>query len=240
MRPSGRILFSTLVFIYQIMDDTKREDLPLNHLVRPNTDGNPNPPALFMLHGFGSNEADLFSFAPELPGDLFVISLRAPYELPPYGHAWYAINFEAPRGKWNDVGQAVKSRELLLETIDEAIAKYQLDRNRISLLGFSQGSILSYALALSYPDRIKSVVALSGYVDPEMLTPDYREKDLSQLQIYASHGQVDMVIPVAWAQQAADFIDSLGIDHKYREFPVGHGVSPENLADFSAWMEGKY
>jgi phospholipase/carboxylesterase len=229
-----------MVFIYQIMDTPKRANLPLQHLVRPNTNGESTPPALFLLHGFGSNEEDLFSFAPELPADLFVISLRAPYELPPYGHAWYAINFEAPRGKWNDVGQAVKSRDLLLETIDEAIEKYGLDPDRISLLGFSQGSILSYSLALSYPERIKSVVALSGYVDQEMLPPDLRDKDLSRLQIYASHGQVDMVIPVSWAQQAADFIDSLGIDHRYKEFPVGHGVSPENLADFKAWLKGKY
>jgi len=222
------------------MDEIKREKLPLHHLLRPNTDGKPKPPALFMLHGFGSNEEDLFSFAPELPGDLFVISLRAPYELPPYGNAWYAINFEAPRGKWNDVGQAVKSRELLLETITEAITKYRLDPDRISLLGFSQGSILSYALALSYPEKIKSVIALSGYVDPEMLIPGYQDRDLSPLQIYASHGQADMVIPVAWAQQAADFIDALGIDHRYREFPIGHGVSPDNLADFMTWLEGKY
>jgi len=222
------------------MDDSKRAALPLHHLLRPNTNGESHPPALFMLHGFGSNEEDLFSFASELPGDLFVISLRAPYELPPYGNAWYAINFEAPRGKWNDVGQAIKSRELLLETIDQAIVKYGLDPDRISLLGFSQGSILSYALALSYPERIKCVIALSGYVDPEMLLPDYRDKDLSGLRIYASHGQVDMVIPVSWAQQAADFIDSLGIEHRYREFPIGHGVSPENLADFRAWLEGKY
>lgn len=222
------------------MDDIKRANLPLHHLLRPNTNGESNPPALFMLHGFGSNEEDLFSFAPELPGDLFVISLRAPYELPPYGHAWYAINFEAPRGKWNDVGQAIKSRELLLETIDQAIAKYGLDPDRISLLGFSQGSILSYALALSYPERIKNVIALSGYVDPEMLLPGYSDKDLSGLRIYASHGQADMVIPVAWAQQAADFIASLGIQHRYREFPIGHGVSPENLADFRAWLKGKY
>ncbi len=222
------------------MEGKIQPDLPLQHLLRPNTDGNPKPPALFMLHGFGSNEQDLFSFAPELPEDLFVISLRAPYELPPYGNAWYAINFEAPRGKWNDVGQAVKSRELLLKTIDAAIENYQLDPGRISLLGFSQGSILSYALALSYPDRIKCVVALSGYVDPEMLLPGYQEKDLGKLQIYASHGQVDMVIPVAWAQQTADLIESLGIEHRYREFPVGHGVSPENLADFKAWIKGRY
>lgn len=222
------------------MGNIRQEKLPLDHLLRPNTDGEPRPPALFMLHGFGSNEQDLFSFAPELPEDLFIISLRAPYQLPPYGHAWYSINFEAPRGKWNDVEQAKNSRDLLLETIEEAIAKYHLDADRISLLGFSQGSILSYALALSHPERVKSVIALSGYVDPEMLAPEYRSGNLSDLQIYASHGQTDMVIPVAWAQQSADFIKSLGIDLHYEEFPLGHGVSAQNLANFKSWMKGKY
>lgn len=222
------------------MGNIRQEKLPLDHLLRPNTDGEPRPPALFMLHGFGSNEQDLFSFAPELPEDLFIISLRAPYQLPPYGHAWYSINFEAPRGKWNDVEQAKNSRDLLLETIEEAIAKYHLDADRISLLGFSQGSILSYALALSHPERVKSVIALSGYVDPEMLAPEYRRGNLSDLQIYASHGQTDMVIPVAWAQQSADFIKSLGIDLHYEEFPLGHGVSAQNLANFKSWMKGKY
>lgn len=222
------------------MQESTLKELPLKHLIRPDTSGDPKPPALFMMHGYGSDEADLFSFAPALPKDLFVISLRAPYALPPYGNAWYAINFDAPRGKWNDVGQALKSRDLLLQTIEEAIGAYGLDPNRISLLGFSQGSILSYALALSHPGRIKAVIALSGYIDREMLPPGFQEKDLSSLQVYASHGSSDMVIPVGWARQSADLLQTLGVSHKYEEFPAGHGVSPENLASFKSWMQGKY
>ncbi len=223
-----------------MMRSTSLKKLPLDHLIRPDSGTAPSPPALIMLHGYGSNEADLFSFANELPDDLFIISLRAPYSMQPFGHAWYAIDFSASRGKWNDVPQAVASRDLLLRTIDTAIEAYGVDPGRISLLGFSQGSILSYALALSHPQRIKSVMALSGYVDAEMLLPDFRSKDLSQLQIYASHGQSDMVIPVSWAQQSAAFIESLEIQITYEEYPVGHGVSPENLRSLISWMKGKY
>lgn len=214
--------------------------LPLEHLARPNTGGGKLPPALFMLHGYGSDEADLFSFAPELPGDLFVISLRAPFALQPFGFAWYAIDFNAPQGKWNDTAQAVSSRELVLRTIDQAITAYGLDPDRISLLGFSQGTILSYALALSYPQRFRSVIALSGYIDPEMVLPEYRSRDLSGLQVYASHGQVDMIIPLAWAQQTAGLLGALNIPHTYKEYPVGHGVSPDNMRSFVRWMQGKY
>lgn len=217
-----------------------KKTLSLPHLIRPDSGKTARPPALFMLHGYGSDEEDLFSFARELPEDLFVISLQAPYRLEPFGHAWYAIDFNAPQGKWNNLEQAETSRELVLRTIEEAIQQYGLDPDRINLLGFSQGSILSYALALSYPERIKSVIALSGYIDKAMLVPGYKEKDLKALQIYASHGQVDMVIPVSWAQRTSELLESLKIEHLYEEYPVGHGVSPKNLDSFKTWMADKY
>ncbi|SFR46138.1 phospholipase/carboxylesterase [Robiginitalea myxolifaciens] len=215
-------------------------NLSLTHIIRPNSENQAKPPALIMLHGYGSNEEDLFSFASELPGDLFIISLQAPFTLEPFGYAWYAINFEAEKGKWSDLEQASKSRELIREFLEEAIAAYDLDATRISLLGFSQGSILSYALALSYPEKIKSVVALSGYINAQILVEGYREKDHSSLEIYASHGQMDMVIPPAWAQQTPPFLDELGIPHRYEEYPVGHGVSPANFESFKKWLQERY
>lgn len=214
--------------------------LPLEYLIRPSSNENGPYPGLFMLHGYGSNEADLFSFADQLPEELCIISFRAPYEIQPFGHAWYAINFESSQGKWNDIPQAIHSRDLVLQTIDKAIAGYHLDPKRISLLGFSQGSILSYSLALSYPERIKSLIALSGYIDREMLGADFATSDLSKLQIYASHGQVDPIIPAAWAQESTEFLKSHDIEVTYEEYPVGHGVSAANLNAFKRWISDKY
>lgn len=214
--------------------------LSLHHLLRPDSGKLSPAPVLFLLHGYGSDEEDLFSFASELPDDLFVISVRAPHRLQPFGYAWYAINFNAEQGKWSDLEQAVASRDAIARFIEEAIAAYKLDKNNINLLGFSQGAILAYALALSYPERYRTLVALSGYVDPGTLHPDYRAKDHGQLQVYASHGQLDMVIPPAWAQQASHFLSELNIAHRYEEYPVGHGVSGDNFASFRRWMNGKY
>lgn len=216
------------------------QSLSLEHLIRPATGQDGRAPALFMLHGYGSNEEDLFSFAGELPEDLCVISLRAPYDLEPFGHAWYSIDFSAEKGKWNDVVQARESRETVRSFIREAIDAYGLDDGRINLLGFSQGTILSYALALSYPESFRNIVGLSGYIDPQMLVGDYREKDHSHLQVYASHGQLDMVIPPAWAQMVPGFLDELNISNTYEEFPVGHGVSQDNFRSFSQWLTGRY
>ncbi len=195
---------------------------------------------LFMLHGYGSNEEDLFGFAPDLPEELFIVSIRAPHALQPFGYAWYAIHFEAEKGKWNDVPQAVEARKAVLDFMAEAIEAYDLDASRVNLLGFSQGSIISYTIALLYPERIQSLVALSGYIDPGLLGEDFKPRDYSGLSIYASHGQMDMVIPPEWAQQAAEFLEELGIDHVYEEYPVGHGVSPANFHSFLGWLQRHY
>jgi phospholipase/carboxylesterase len=154
----------------------------------------------------------------------------------PNGNAWYAINFDAERGKWNNNEQAIKSRDLISKFLDEAIATYPVDENNVSLLGFSQGSILSYAVALTYPEKVKNVVALSGYIVRDIFPDDMETKDYSNLDFYCSHGSVDQVIPVDWSRQTPTFLNSLNIKNKYSEFPVGHGVAPQNFYEFKEWL----
>ncbi|MEM9362546.1 MAG: phospholipase [Bacteroidota bacterium] len=211
--------------------------LSLTYLVRPPKITTSKSPAIFMFHGYGSNEEDLFSFAPELPDEFTVFSVRAPYTLEPFGYAWYAINFDAAYGKWSDDEQAKESRDKILTFIEESIEAYDIDAGNITLLGFSQGTILSYSVALSYPEKIKNVIALSGYINEKILVEGYKAKDLEHLHFYASHGQVDQVIPLEWAQKAPEFLNNLGIQFKYEEFPIGHGVSPQNFYSFKTWLE---
>ena len=213
--------------------------LSLEYLHRPSSIKSGKKPAIFLLHGYGSNEEDLFSFASELPQELEVISMRAPYHLDPFGYAWYAINFDADYGKWSDDEQATESRDKIIAFMDEAIASFELDEANITLLGFSQGTILSYAVALSFPQKVKNLIALSGYINEKILVGDKSEKDYSRLSIYASHGQVDQVIPLEWAQKTPDFLKELDIEHVYEEFPVGHGVSPQNFYSFRNWLNQK-
>ncbi len=212
-------------------------EFSLHHLVREPKIKKDKNPLLLLLHGYGSNEEDLFSFASELPGEYYVISARAPYNLPPYGYAWYAIDFDAQMNKFSDIGQGKSSRDLILRFIDELIANYPIDAENVTLVGFSQGCILSYAATLSHPEKIRRVVAMSGCIDPELLEPGYEKNDFSRLKIFASHGTADQVIPVDWARQAKPQLDILGIDSVYKEYPVGHGVAPQNFYDVLSWLQ---
>ncbi len=212
-------------------------NLSLYHLVREPKVKKEKNPLLLLLHGYGSNEEDLFSFAQELPDEYFVISARAPYPLPPYGNAWYAIHFDADENKFSDNDEARASRDLIANFIDELVAAYPIDADNVTLIGFSQGSILSYSVALSYPEKVQRVVALSGYLNLDIVKEDYKNNDISKLKFFISHGTVDQVIPVDWARKAPEFFKSLGLDVVYKEYPVGHGVAPQNFYDFKNWLE---
>jgi phospholipase/carboxylesterase len=91
-------------------------------------------------------------------------------------------------------------------------------------------------VALSYPEKVKNVVALSGYVNEKIIREDVATKDHSNLDIYISHGSVDQVIPNTWANKAPEFLNNLNIKNSYREFPVGHGVAPQNFFEFKNWL----
>ena len=193
-------------------------------------------PLIVLLHGYGSNEEDLFSFAPELPKEYYVISVRAPFDLQPYGHAWYAIHFDADENKFSDNDEARESVKLVASFIDEITAKYPIDKDNINLIGFSQGAILSYATALTYPEKVAKVVALSGYLNLDIIPENIDKKSIAHLKFFISHGTVDQVIPVDWARKAKPALEALGLDVTYNEYPIGHGVAPQNFYDFKNWL----
>lgn len=215
------------------------QEFSLQHIIREPKIKSENAPVLIMLHGYGSDENDLFSFASELPEELFIISVKAPYKMQPYGNAWYAIHWDNNDGKFSDDLQAIKSRETIKDFIGEVIKNYPVDPENINLLGFSQGSILSYAVALSYPELINNVVALSGYVNQGILKDGFENNDFSNLDFYCSHGSVDQVIPVDWARKTKPFLDNLIIKNAYSEFPVGHGVAPQNFFELKEWLKNR-
>jgi len=212
-------------------------NLSLHHLVREPKIKLDKNPLLLLLHGYGSNEEDLFSFATELPDDYYVVSARAPFDMMYGSYAWYAINFDADENKFSDIGQAQQSRDLIANFIDELIENYPIDADNVTLIGFSQGTILSYAIAVSYPERVQRVVAMSGYFNPEIAVEHYQNNDFSQLKIFASHGSVDQVVAVDWARNSIPKLKALGIAVEYKEYPAGHGVTPQNFFDFKKWLE---
>lgn len=211
------------------------KNLSLTHLIRPSNLQNPSP-LILMLHGYGSDEKDLFAFADYLPEKYTVISVQAPYPLQPMGYAWYAINFDADANKFSDTQQAIKSRENIKIFITEAIEAYNINAEEVTLFGFSQGTILSFATGLTYPHLVKNIVGISGYIDKNMIEFAGKEA-LSTLKVFSSHGSEDQVIPVEWARKTPEVLKSLDIDCVFKEFPIGHGINQPNFEAVLDWLK---
>lgn len=216
------------------------KQLSLEYLVRAPKINIENPPLLIMLHGYGSNEKDLFSFADELPDELLIISVQAPLSLGFGSYAWYTIHFDSSdASKFSDIPEAKNALSKIAQFIDEVLLAYKVDANNIFLFGFSQGTILSTAFALNHPDKVQHVIALSGYVNQELLEDNFTANDLSKLDFFVSHGSSDQVIPVTWARKTPAFLNALKVPHTYQEYPVGHGVAPQNFYDLLHWIKAR-
>lgn len=215
------------------------EKLSLDYLIKRPAIVSEKTYLLILLHGFGSNEEDLFSFTNELPDEFIIVSARAPQTLGLNSFAWYSIDFSIPTGNYSNINEAIAAREKITGFIDEIQQKYSITPQKTFLLGFSQGAILSYSIALNYPEKVQKVIALSGYILEPLLPNNSDKKDYSKLNFFCSHGTVDQVIPFEKATKTTKLLNQLKIQHTFKKYPVGHGVTPMNFFDFKNWIENQ-
>ena len=207
----------------------------LPHLNRPPAVAAPAPPLLLLLHGVGSHERDLMGLAPFLDPRFYIVSARGPNVLAQGAYAWFHVEFTAA-GPVIDPREAEASRVTLLRFIDEVVEAYGVDQRRIFLLGFSQGAIMSLSLALTEPKKVAGVVAMSGRILPEVLPRVAPPDTLAGLPILLVHGTADPVLGIEYGRAARDRLSALPVALTYREYPMGHQVTEESLADVAAWL----
>lgn len=205
--------------------------MDLQYLVREPEHITAETPVLFMLHGYGSNEEDLFSFVQTLPEEWLVISFRAPKNSNYGGYAWFDIDFNNPNN-FIDESEANEAVKTVIENIMAVSNRYGLTNNPTHLVGFSQGGMISYALALQYPELFSKIAILSSYPEEKMLRNIVKDKKkLEHLRFFISHGTDDAVIPLDWGRKAAEVLYDLSAYFSFREYMNGHGVNQKNYMD---------
>ena len=190
---------------------------------------------LIMLHGYGSNEKDLMQLAPSLDQNLHLITPRAPLALAPEMYGWFPIEF-TQEGITVDREAAGRAKETLLEYLHGIVDRYNARENKVWLMGFSQGAVMSYLAALAEPALLHGVIALSGQF-PESPFLVNAEPDLFRtLPFLVVHGIYDDVLPVTngrhserWLQEHADRLT-------YREYAMGHEINTEALELIRDWL----
>ena len=213
-------------------------ELPLEHVHVAPDDGGEHGPAVFVLHGRGADEQDLLPVANELPDELHVVSLRAPEPLQG-GYTWYGLDLSAGgiHESQPEPEEFRRSLDLVTESIDAAVDAYDLDPDRLGLLGFSQGAISCLSLLLEEPNRYAWVVALHGYLADSHA--DRSPAGIEGKPVFVGAGSGDQVIPESRVRTAADRLEAVGADVTYETYPTGHGIGPAELSDVVAFVSGR-
>jgi len=212
------------------------KQLSLTHLVQYPTayskESNSKYPTILALHGRGSNERDLIGLAPHLPNELLWISPRGTFELGPDSYEWFQIT---QIGKPDPIRLA-NALNTIDHFIDEIIESYPVDKNKLYLLGFSQGSIVSLSYTLTKPQRVAGVIVQSGYM-PQEAGLKIDEAGIKEKPFILTHGIQDTLLPIDWARRSRDTLQKLEVSLEYHEFNMAHNVTAESLDVISAWLE---
>ena len=210
--------------------------LSLQYLVRKPKTETENPPLLLLMHGVGSNEQDLFSFAQYLPDNYLIISARGPFTIGPNSYSWFQVSFATGVPVINYT-EAEKSRNTIIQFIDSLKTQFHFNDKEIYVGGFSQGGIMSYSVGLTRPDLIKGIAVMSGRllkeVKPQIASPN----QLNHLKVYISHGTSDNVLSIEYAREANTYLKTINITPTYNEFEGGHTITNEMLLGLIYWLK---
>ncbi|MBA1431931.1 alpha/beta hydrolase [Pseudomonas orientalis] len=216
-------------------DNGLHTDLPLSYLEQTQGDAR-NQPLVIFLHGFGSNEEDLFGIKDALPSTWTYLSVRAPLPVEPRGYRWFTKTDEPEyNGKTDELSSSAR---LIKDFVVKATAKYHTQSDRVFLVGFSQGAIMSYEVGLRRPELLRGIAALSGSVLP-VLKAELKPNDaLGKLAIFIGHGTLDQALPYALGTRANEVLEGIRLKPEFHGYSgMNHTISEAEVQDLKAWLE---
>lgn len=188
-------------------------------------------PVLLLLHGYGSDEHDLFGLVPYLPERFVVASVRAPLA-PPWpmpGASWYPI--EGLDGR--DPDAVTLAAHAVLSWVRDAVGAAS-----VGLLGFSQGGAVALQTLRVAPDAVSFAVVLAGYAAGGELPGDQILAE-RRPPVFWGRGAADDVIPAALVDSTAQWLP-VHSELSGRVYPgLTHSISPDELDDVRAFLEAR-
>ncbi|EAT60111.1 alpha/beta hydrolase [Chlorobium ferrooxidans] len=212
----------------------QRKELSLSYMEQaPETPE--NAPLVLMLHGYGSNEKDLIQIAPALPPEFRYISARAP-QVMDYGmYGWFPLEF-TPNGIIVDHAAAERALHQLIGFVRELIEEYRPAGEQVFLMGFSQGTVMSYLTAFNAPELLHGVIALSGQLPEKNMPTEKASPLLRKLPFLVMHGLFDEVLPIAKGRAANAWLEEHVDELIYREYPIAHQISDSGIELIRSWL----
>ncbi len=204
--------------------------------------------SVIWLHGLGADGSDFEPVVPELglPGNAKIrfvfphapvipVTCNGGYLM----RAWYDIKYLD--GSTRDVDEA--GVRASCEAVRALIARENargVPTHRIVLAGFSQGGAIAYTAALSHPETLAGVIALSTYLPARQLLLDSLTEANRSTPIFAAHGTQDDVVGLRLGEAARDTLQAEGYAVEWRTYPMPHSVCLDEIRAIGAWLTTRW
>ena len=190
-----------------------------------------NPKRLLLLiHGYKGDENSMWVFARDLPAAYWMIAPRAPHSAETTGYTWRPLpNIDPSTGSGQDTGQPSFDQlrspaRAVIRLVDAYQASVGIEANQFDVMGFSQGAVTCSVLAFLYPQRVRKVAILAGFI-PSGLEEFVPSRPLNGKSFFVTHGTKDETVSVDRARSSIAILERAGADITYCEDGVGHKVS---------------
>ena len=200
--------------------------------------------SVIWLHGLGADGSDFVPVVPELglaaePGIRFIfphapaipVTCNGGYVMP----AWYDIISLEANSRSVDAAGIVASRQAISALVARENQR-GIPSQRIVIAGFSQGGAIAYSTALSYPEKLAGVIALSTYIPlPGLLAAEATPANRT-IPIFAAHGTADEVVSFELGLAARDRLIDAGYPIEWHDYPISHTVCLPEIKAIGHWL----
>lgn len=199
--------------------------------------------AVIWLHGLG---ADAHDFEPIVPALRLPRRLSVRFVFPNAPVRPVTINGGMPMRAWYDIVElggarqdeaGIRASERIAAQLVERENARGIATQRIVLAGFSQGGAVALQAGLRYPEALAGLLALSTWLPLHTTLGAERSAANARVPILYAHGMYDDMVGIERARASRAILEGLGYPVQWREYPMGHEVCPEEIADIGAWLD---
>jgi phospholipase/carboxylesterase len=204
--------------------------------------------SVIWMHGLGADGNDFVPVVQELDlsgaPDIRFVFPHAPMQAVSINNgyvmrAWYDIKWGDLEGRSKQADEkGVRASQAAIGQLIEREVATGIATEKIVLAGFSQGGAIALQTGLRYPKKLAGVMALSTYLPLAESFDKEASPENRRTPVFMAHGTQDGVVPYEMGVRSRDVLVQHGYDVRWREYPMQHSLSIEEIYEIAAWLKG--
>ncbi|QSZ42306.1 serine esterase [Sulfurimonas aquatica] len=188
----------------------------------------PSKKLMIILHGRGDSSEGFVGLPPFLGlDDMNYLLLDAPFEYYT-GYSWYPLPPNQLPG--------IEHSSIVLTKVLDSLFEEEFNAEESFLLGFSQGSLLTFEFGARYHKVLAGYIAISGYIYDAKKLLEEMNPEVNNSHWLCTHGTYDGVLPFDESKKQVEFLQNGGFNIAFKSYDKDHSIAKDELDMISEWI----